>query len=51
MEKVVLIEVDTMNKILAVLGAMPFNQVSELIAEIQNNTNVVDRPSGEAETE
>jgi len=51
MEKVVLIEIDTMNKILAVLGAMPYNQVSELVAEIQNNTNIIDRPSGEAEAE
>ena len=48
-DKVVLVEVETMNKVLALLGSMPYNQVAELVNEIQQNTSVVDRPEADAE--
>ena len=49
MEKVVLVEVETMNKILGVLGSMPYNQIADLLAEIQAKTQVIDKPAEEAD--
>lgn len=51
MEKVVLVEVETMNKILGVLGSMPYNQIADLLSEIQAKTQVIDKPVEEENSE
>ena len=38
-----------MNKILGVLGSMPYNQVAELLTEVQVNTKVIEKPQPQSE--
>lgn len=40
--KVVQIDVETMNRVLAYLGERPYNQVAEIITAVQNNVKVID---------
>ena len=52
MAEVAKVPIDIMNKILNVLGGMPYSQVAELIQEVRQNTQVVveedETPEGEA---
>lgn len=41
MAEVAKVPLETMNKILNVLGGMPYGQVAELIQEVRSNTQVV----------
>lgn len=41
MKNVAQIDIDTLNKVMGLLGDMPYSKVFELIAEIQKNTKIV----------
>lgn len=41
MAEVAKLPLDTMNKVLNVLGGMPYGQVAELIQEVRQNTQIV----------
>lgn len=49
MAQVAKLPLDTMNKVLNVLGNMPYGQVADLIQEVRQNTQVIDEPEAEAE--
>lgn len=49
MATVAKLPLDTMNKVLNVLGNMPYAQVAELIAEVRQSTQVVEEPDAEPE--
>lgn len=48
---VVQIEINTMNKVLELLGSMPYNQVAGLVEEIKSSSEVVSLEEAETETE
>ena len=49
MAEVAKLPLDTMNKVLNVLGGMPYGQVAELIQEVRQNTQIVVEDEGEQE--
>lgn len=44
MAQVAKLPLDTMNKVLSVLGNMPYGQVADLIQEVRQETEVVEEP-------
>ena len=50
MAEVAKLPLDTMNKVLNVLGGMPYGQVAELIQEVRQNTQIVVEDDKQEET-
>lgn len=46
MAQVAKLPIETMNKVLGVLGNMPYGQVAELIAEVRQSTQVLEEDDG-----
>jgi hypothetical protein len=49
MAQVAKLPLETMNKVLGVLGSLPYGQVAELIQEVRQATQVEEVPDGEGE--
>jgi len=49
MAQVAKLPLETMNKVLGVLGNLPYGQVAELIQEVRQATQVVEEPDAEDE--
>jgi hypothetical protein len=49
MAQVAKLPLETMNKVLGVLGNLPYGQVAELIQEVRQATQVVEEPDAEGE--
>jgi hypothetical protein len=47
MSQVVQLPVEVMNRVLSVLTALPYNQVADVITEVQSNVKVVSVESAE----
>ena len=41
MKSVVQVEIDTLNRVLDLLGSMPYNQVAALVQDLRENSKVV----------
>jgi len=50
MAQVAKLPLETMNKVLGVLGNLPYGQVAELIQEVRQATQVVEEPEAGDET-
>lgn len=50
MAQVAKLPLETMNKVLGVLGNLPYGQVAELIQEVRQSTQVVEEPEADGET-
>ena len=49
MAQVAKLPLETMNKVLGVLGNMPYGQVADLIQEVRQSTEVVEEPDAAPE--
>ncbi len=49
MAQVAKLPLETMNKVLGVLGNLPYGQVAELIQEVRQATQVVEEPDADGE--
>jgi len=41
MKTIVQVEIDAMNRVLDLLGSMPYNQVAGLVADLKENSKVI----------